>query len=156
MKKLLLLLMLTICSLSIRAESINALMLHLASGKQVVCMLEERPVVTFTNDEVVITTHMHEVRYQSSDVLKFTYVNMEEDGIHSPQLDLELIRLDGNNLSLYGLASDSPVSVYTADGILVASVKADKRGIVSIVLPGQSGKVYVVKTSVANFKITKP
>lgn len=156
MKKILLSLLLIVCSTITWAEDIDALKLHLASGKQVVCLLEERPVVTFTNEEVVITTHMHEVRYQSTDVLKFTYVNVEEDGIHSPQFDQELIRLDGNNLSLYGLASDSPVSVYTADGVLVASVKADKRGTVSVVLPEQSGKVYVVKTSAANFKISKP
>lgn len=156
MKKILLSLLLIVCSTITWAEDIDALKLHLASGKQVVCLLEERPVVTFTNDEVVITTHMHEVRYQSTDVLKFTYINVEEDGIHSPQFDQELIRLDGNNLSLYGLAFDSPVSVYTADGVLVASVKADKRGTVSVVLPEQSGKVYVVKTSVANFKISKP
>lgn len=156
MKKILLSLLLIVCSTITWAEDIDALKLHLASGKQVVCLLEERPVVTFTNEEVVITTHMHEVRYLSNDVLKFTYVNFEEDGIHSPQLDQELIRLDGNNLSIYGIASDSPVSVYTADGVLVASVKADKSGTVSVVLPEQSGKVYVVKTSVANFKISKP
>lgn len=131
-------------------------MLHLASGKEVVCLLDERPVVTFTDDEVVLTTHMHEVRYQSVDVLKFTYANVEVDGINALPSDRGLVRMDGNTLCLDGFASDSEVSVYTADGIVVAKSHTDGHGAASISLPRQSGKVYVIKTSIANFKITKP
>lgn len=157
MKRLLLVIaLLSTLSLSVAAEEVNALMLHLSSGKQVLCLLEERPVVTFTEDEVVLTTHMHEVRYQSEDVQKFTYTMVEADGIHSPRLNEGLICLDGNTILLNGLAPDSSVMVYTVDGVLVASAKVDEHGATSISLPDQSGKVYVVKTSIANFKITKP
>lgn len=146
----------SVMSLSAAAEEACALMLHLASGKQVVCLLDERPVVTFTDVEVVLTTHMHEVRYQSVDVQKFTYTNVEVDGINALPLDQGLVRMEGNTLCLDGFASDSEVSVYTADGIIVAESHTDGHGAASISLPGQSGKVYVVKTSIANFKITKP
>ena len=155
MRKTILSLAMLLCSLSSWAEDINAMMLHLASGKQVVCLLDEKPVVTFSGEELILTTHMNEVSYQSSDVLKFTYLYVDPSGVN--QLPMQsMFTLRGNGLSVVGAEPGSQVAVYSVDGMLVASAKADKKGTASIVLPEQSGKVYVVKTSVANFKITKP
>lgn len=82
MRRLLLIyVLLYILSQSVSAKEACALIIHLSSGKQLVCLLDERPVVTFTDEEVVLTTHMHEVRYQSVDVQKFTYTNVVVDGI---------------------------------------------------------------------------
>lgn len=148
--------MLTICSLSTRAESINALMLHLASGKQVVCMLDEQPIVTFEADELVLTTHMNVVRYQATDVIRFTYTAVDPSGIAEARIAVTSFSFDGDVLRANSLAPKSDVTVYTAEGTLVASSKTDKSGNVSLSLPRQAGVVYVVKTSVANFKITKP
>ena len=157
MRRLLLIyVLLYILSQSVSAKEACALMIHLSSGKQLVCLLDERPVVTFTDEEVVLTTHMHEVRYQSADVQKFTYTNVVADGIHATLMEKGLVRVDGNNLHLGGFAPDSDVSVYTVDGVLVVVTRTDGHGAASVTLPEQSGKVYVVKTSVANFKITKP
>lgn len=148
--------MLTICSLSTWAESINALMLHLASGKQVVCMLDEQPIVTFEGDELVLTTHMNVVRYQATDVIRFTYTAVDHAGIAEARISVTSFSFDGDVLRANSLAPKSDVTVYTTEGTLVASSKTDKSGNVSLSLPRQAGVVYVVKTSVANFKITKP
>lgn len=143
-------------SLSTWAEDINAMMLHLASGKQVICLLDEKPIVTFSGDELVLTTHMNEVSYQSADVLKFTYLYVDPAGIDQVGVPQSMFSFRGNALSVSGAEPDSQIAVYSVDGALVASAKADKKGAASIILPELSGKVYVVKTSVANFKITKP
>lgn len=156
MKRLLVSFLMAAIALSSWAEDSNAMMLHLASGKQVICMLDERPVVTFGDDELILSTHMNEVSYKSADVLKFTYLYVDPSGVSPVSVPHCMFSFRGDALSVAGAEPNSQIAVYSADGTLVVSAKADKRGIVSIVLPGQSGKVYVVKTSVANFKITKP
>lgn len=144
------------CTLSSSAEDINALMLHLASGKQVVCLLDEKPLVTFSGGDLELTTHMNKVSYQSADVLKFTYLYADPSGISQVELSHNMFSLSENRLSFTGLEPDTNITVYTAEGILVASAKTNNNGAASITLPEQSGKVYIVSTSVANFKITKP
>lgn len=156
MKRLLLSLLMATVALSSWAEDINAMMLHLASGKQVICLLDEKPIVTFSGDELVLTTHMNKVSYQSADVLKFTYLYVDPAGINQVGVPQIMFSFCGNALSVTGAEPDSQISVYSVDGALVASTKTNKKGAASISLPEQSGKVYVVKTSVANFKITKP
>lgn len=156
MKRILLSFLVAILALSSWAEDINAMMLHLASGKQVVCLLDEKPIVTFSGDELVLTTHMNEVSYQSADVLKFTYLYVDPSGINQVGVPQSMFLFSGNALSVTGAEPDSQIAVYSVDGALVASAKTNKKGAASIVLPDQPGKVYVVKTSVANFKITKP
>lgn len=136
-------------------ENVNALVLHLTSGNQVTCLLDEKPVVTFKSDELVITTHMNVVSYQASDVEKFTYTYADPTDISSMRTG-STFSFKGNTLQVANLAPLSQVSVYTVDGILVTSAKTDNHGSVSLTLPKQSGAVYIVKTSIANFKITRP
>lgn len=143
-------------ALSSLAEDANALMLHLASGKQVVCLLDEKPVITFRGDELVLTTHMNKVSYQSADVLKFTYLYADPSDISQVRMSNGMFYFVGNSLSVSGVEPNSLVAVYSVDGIFVASATTDKKGDATINLPEQKGKVYVVKTTVANFKITKP
>lgn len=143
-------------TLSSFAEDVNAMMLHLASGKQVICMLDEKPVVTFGGDELILTTHMNKVSYQSTDVVKFTYLRIDPTGISQAGMAQNMFSFNENTLSIIGAEPDTQISVYNVDGVLVASAMTNKKGTVTVALPAQSGKVYVVKSSIANFKITKP
>lgn len=156
MKRIALSFLMAVVALSSWAEDINAMMLHLASGKQVICLLDEKPIVTFSGDELVLTTHMSEVSYQSADVLKFTYLCVDPVSVNEVGVQQSMFSFVGNSLAVSGAEPDSQIAVYSVDGALVASTKTNKKGAASIVLPEQSGKVYVVKTSVANFKITRP
>lgn len=156
MKRIALSFLMAVVALSSWAEDINAMMLHLASGKQVICLLDEKPIVTFSGDELVLTTHMNKVSYQSSDVLKFTYLYVDAVSVNQVGAQQSMFSFRGNTLSVTGVESVSQIAVYSVDGMLVASGTADRNGAASIVLPEQPGMVYVVKTSIANFKITKP
>lgn len=143
------------CSLSTWAEDINAMLLHLASGKQVVCYLSEQPNVTFKDNEIVLTTHMNVVSYREDDILKFTYV-YDPAGIDGVKIPQSSISFNGNQFSVSALDANSVVSVFSLDGTLVSSALTDNNGCVSIVLPDDTNTVYVVKTSIATFKIMKP
>lgn len=156
MKRLLLILCISLSALCASAEEINAFVLHLVSGSNITFMLDERPVVTFEGEELVITTHMNTIRYQATDVIRFTYTVADPASIDIVSTGVSSFSFDGDVLLANNLVPETIVSVYTVNGILVSSGNTDKKGSVSLSLPGQAGMVYIVKTSVANFKITKP
>ena len=137
------------------AENVNPLVLHLSPGNRVTCLLDEKPVVTFKSGELVVTTHMNVISYQESDVTKFTYTYADPSDI-SCMKSGSTFSFNGKSLQVSGLTPSSQVSVYTSGGVLVTSAKADNNGSATSILPEQSGAVYVVKTSVANFKISRP
>ena len=138
------------------ADGANAMLLQGPSGNFTV-LLDERPVVTFSGDDFVITTHMGALSLPASQVTKFTYVNDEQaTGLGDAARFGSLLSFDGKQLRLSRLAPSSAVQVYAADGALLASAKADSRGSLSLSLPATAGAVYLVKTATVTFKIRKP
>ena len=156
MKKIFLLICFLICVFKVSAENNNALVLHMANGKQVTYLLDELPVVTFNGEELVITTHLNMVSYEARDVTKFTYSYIDPSIVLGFKNANTMFKFDGDVLYAYNLQPLSTVSIYNLDGILVTSANTGKGGNISISLPQVSGSVYVVKTSVANFKLMKP
>ena len=134
---------------------VNALRLHKASGDEVTILLSERPLVTFNNNDLVITTHMDEVSYPSADVLKLTYVNVNPTNINGIERSGTLYSLIGDELKIANAVPGSRVFVYTVDGTLLTSSTTDTQGCSTLPIAGMSGSVYVVKTSSVTFKIRK-
>ena len=87
--------------------------------------------------------------------LKFTYAYVDPSGIVESKFQNAMFHFGKNTLQATNIEPSSKVELYTVDGILVASSVADANGKVMLKLSAQSGTVYIVKTSVANFKITK-
>lgn len=158
MRKLFSLLALLLSALTAEAsDDINAMLLQRPSNFRFTILLDDQPVVTFSDDYLVVTTHMSAFSIPSSFVTKYTYVKDEEaTGINNASKYGSLLSLDGKHISLTNLVPSTAVQVYTADGALVASGKTDSRGNVSLSVPESKGAVYVVKTSTVTFKVSKP
>lgn len=156
MRKLILLLLSLICVSKVTAESVNALVLNMVSDKQVIFMLDDLPIVTFEEGELVITTPKNVVSYQDGDVVKFTYSYVDPSKVAQTTMSDTMFKFEGNVLSAYNLEPLSDVSVFTVDGTLIISAKAGANGEITLSIPQLSGNVVVVKTSVANFKMMKP
>ena len=156
MKRLFIILALTLLVIDLSAKEVNALVLHLVSGKQVVCLLEEQPLISFTENDLVLTTHLDVVTYQAEDVRKITYINIDPSSIDLVDMPQHMFSITGGMLAVQGLEPDSEISIFASDGKLVVSTIADENGTASVVLPNQNGGVFMVKTSIANFKISKP
>lgn len=137
---------------TVMAENINALVLHLASGNQVVYMLEEQPVVTFENDDLVITAQSKAVRYLLSDVVQFTYKE-ESSGISQLIHSNASFSIEGNNITVSCFEPLSEISVLSVSGAPLVVVKTDANGNASFAIPTQANGVCVIRSSVANFKI---
>lgn len=158
MRKLIILLVLPLFSLTLRAYyDVNAMQLQGPSIGNVTILLDEKPLVTFSDDYLTVTTHMSSVSIPSSLVTKWVYVKDDNATyIKSPDRFGSLLSFDGKHLRLMGLTPLSSVQVYTVDGVLVASATTDNHGNVSLSVPERQGAVYVVKTSTLTFKVSKP
>lgn len=141
-------------SIPLMAEGFNALIMHMKSGIQVTNILEEQPIITFQNDELVITTCMNTISYQQDEVLKFTYASVDPNNISQINISRTMISMHGNTLSVNNTAPFSTVLVFAEDGAMVASAKADENGDMSLNISREKGVVYFIKTSEANFKIS--
>lgn len=155
MKKGLLLICLLICVLRVSAESINALMLHMTSGKQIICMLDELPVVSFKGKELVLISRTDIISYQADEIVKFTYTYVNTTMVGETRKLSTMFKLEDNVLCAYNLEPLSKVFIYNMDGMLITSADTGRNGEVTISLPQSSNSVFVVKTSVANFKLIK-
>lgn len=140
---------------SLWAEEINAMLLKFTSGMSVVFQLDEQPVMTFEGDELVLTTHMSRVSYEAKAVAGFSYTYVDPADIGIKGMPKCILQLENNMLIATGLEPKSLIEVYDIEGRFVASEVTDGNGSVKLMLPILRGALYVVKTSVANFKISR-
>lgn len=156
MRGAVLMLCLTLSFLSVGAsvDEINAVVMHCKSGGNVTFMLDERPVVTFSGGDVVISAHGSVLRYAASDVTGFTYENIIDGVSDAKRLGL-LFCIDGSSLKAANLTPQTKVSVYAADGSEVYAAEVDNGGCVAIPL-GDKPSVYIVRASGVAFKVFKP
>lgn len=140
------------------SDAINAMLLQGPSDYKCTILLDDQPVVTFSDDYIVVSTHMGaSVCFPSSHVTKWTYVKDDEaTNISDASKFGSVLTFKGNQLNVTNLTPSTSVQVYTVDGALVSSAKTDSRGSVSLSMPEHQGTVYLVKTSTVTFKIRKP
>ena len=156
MKRLLLSIVLFGSAMFVSAIELNALILHMKSGKQVTCFLKEQPKVSFVENDLIINTDFGETCYQVGDIVKFTYSYVDPNHIDDILASNICFNFDGQTLSAKNLEPSSNVSIFSIDGILLRSAKVADNGEISVDIPLTSGSVISVKTSELNFKVRKP
>ena len=156
MKRLLLSIVLFGSAMFVSAIELNALILHMKSGKQVTCFLKEQPKVSFVENDLIINTDFGETCYQVGDIVKFTYSYVDPNHIDDILASNICFNFDGQTLSAKNLEPSSNVSIFSIDGILLRSAKVADNGEISVDIPLTLGSVIIVKTSELNFKVRKP
>lgn len=156
MKRLLFSIVLFGSAMFVSAIELNALILHMKSGKQVTCFLKEQPKVSFVENDLIINTDFGETCYQVGDIVKFTYSYVDPNHIDDILASNICFNFDGQTLSAKNLEPSSNVSIFSIDGILLRSAKVADNGEISVDIPLTSGSVIIVKTSELNFKVRKP
>ena len=103
MNKILILFLFVVSVFKVSAENNNALVLHMANGKLVTYLLDDLPIVTFEDDELVITTPNNVVSYQDGDVVKFTYSYVDPSKVSQTTMSDTMFKFEGNVLCAYSL-----------------------------------------------------
>lgn len=99
MKRLLLSIVLFGSAMFVSAIELNALILHMKSGKQVTCFLKEQPKVSFVENDLIINTDFGETCYQIGDIVKFTYSYVDPNHIDDILASNISFYFDGQTLS---------------------------------------------------------
>ena len=155
MKKILCLLLLAFVSFTaVVAKSTMHLAVCTKDGSKVLYALEEKPKITFTDTELVITTKSVEIAYALSDMNLLTYENGETTGITN-LYDDESFKLDGESIVFSKLKAKDIVSLYSINGTLVFKKAVTTDGEYAIPLIDMETGVYIIKVNSLTYKFVK-
>ena len=149
---LLVTLMLSMASMSF-AQMKETLHLQMTDGTETTFLLSVHPVVTFNNNQMVITSDLQSIEIPYDKVMSFKYSTDNLSSISTPSMYLES---DGEYVVFPEDTSIDDVSVYSIDGRnLSVQLKGDGHRTVLSLSPLSKG-VYIVKVKNKSFKISRP
>ncbi|MEE1298622.1 MAG: T9SS type A sorting domain-containing protein [Muribaculaceae bacterium] len=116
--------------------------------------LDAKPVVTYENEEIVVTTTTSSAVYQATEVAKFTLsdVATSVENVAQPQ---GMVKNNGNVLTFSSFEPGTRVQVYSVNGIMIANELIGLDGNLEIRVSEYSSGIYVVKTKGITCKIVK-
>lgn len=124
-----------------------------SDGKVMNISLDEQPVTTYSDGQLIITTTKTTVTFPLEQVVKYIYA--DASGISSPNAVGSKMSADGETITFTGLKANTPVSLYTVAGQLVNTVTATGQSKTVVSVSKFPVGVYVVKANDMTFKITK-
>ena len=137
----------------------NAIVVCQNDGTMAKFAFTEKPVVTYSAGELVMTTNKTSVQYPMNRLLKI-YFDVAEvpDGIDvevtQPE-DVQFAFRDGA-LVVSGGEAGAIVNLYRLDGVSAGQFRLDGNGTVTIPTGSLSKGLYIVKTKQISFKFRKP
>lgn len=160
MKKLLLLLMLFSCSVTMFAEGKDVLGVMMKDGTSVYFLLAEKPLITFQNDEMKIVSEKDEATMKRALVDRFEFVAKVPTGIEDvEELDekvaSENLELTGDAVHISGLLPGCRVQLLSVNGQVLMSEVAGENGCVTLLLEALPSGVYLVNYYETTIKFIK-
>lgn len=156
MKSKLLLFLLLGFSIFTKAENNPTnLVVWAKDGTKVAYALAEKPKVTFTETDLVITANGVEVNYTLENMARFTYEDNASTVITNLQTDESSFKINGEYLLFPALKANSTVSVYSLNGTLVFKKTVRQNGEYAFPLSNLNAGVYMVNVNGLTYKIVK-
>lgn len=156
MKTRLLLVLLSFFCLSAMAdEPKTQLVVWAKDGTKVAYALAEKPKVTFTETDLVITSQGVEVSYTLENMARFTYESNDGFAIINLQTDESPFKLTDESLLFPALKANSNVSVYALNGALVFKKTVRQDGEYAFPLSNLNAGVYMVNVNGLTYIIVK-
>lgn len=154
MKRILFISILFLAVLPMAAQ--NILNVHQKDGQIFSFGFEEKPVVTFTDNELVLTSAGAETRFQLVGIAKFTF-DGEGTAVKGIKDDSSkaAISLDEYTISLTGAKYETEVRLIASDGKVLQSYKTDRSGSVQFSIAELPEGTYVISSESLNVKILK-
>lgn len=150
---------LILCALTMAAghaeNKAEALVIELASGETATFILEERPRLTFTGEELTITSGDYETSYPLASLQRYTFKFAESSGITQSADKSQTITQTAGHIRLDGLSPGTQIKTFSVNGILVASDAADSNGSATISVSNLPKGVYIIKYGDKSTKIKK-
>ena len=154
MKRLLLLLLSALAIMPIAAQ--NILTIHQKDGQQFSFGFSEKPVITYTENEMVLTTTRTTVKYPLSSIAKLTFPDTGT-GVEETAADTDeaKISLDSYTVRISGAKSGQNVFVTDASGKTLSTYETDQDGSVTFSIADLPQGIYIIKSESLTCKILK-
>ena len=140
------------CSLMAGAQ--NAISIHQKDGKVANFAFSEKPIVTYADNQLVITTTKTSVQYPLYLLQKIDFELTDATAVEQVKPDAKFRFTDGT-LYITGGAPGSQVVIYDMRGMTEGQYRIDDAGNAVISLQSLSKGLYIVKTNHFTFKFTK-
>ena len=155
MKKLLTILLLSFCISAIAEDEKTHLVVWAKDGTKVAYALNEKPKVTFTETDLIISTKGVEVNYALDNMDRFTYETDNSTAIRNLKTDEVSFKQDGESLLFLNLGANSTIFLHTLNGTSVFSKTVSMAGEYSFPLSNLNAGVYLVTVNGLTYKILK-
>lgn len=153
-RKLFTILLLWLMAVGMQAQ--NAITVYQKDGQVAKFAFAEKPVVTYSVSELVLTTTKTVVQYPIYMLQKIAFdVDDLIDDIGKMELPQTQFGFHNGKLSIIGGEAGSVVSLYTIHGMMIGQYRLDDNGNATITLDLKGKDIYIVKTKQLSFKIRK-
>lgn len=156
-KRTLLLVLLTIATMAVWAQ--NAIAVYQNDGKVARFTFSEKPVVTYSGTDMVLTTTKTSVQYPIYMLKKLVFEDEVTRAVDIKDLEVkssEQFSFKGETLSITGGEPQSFVYLFNMKGVKVGQFRLDSNGSVEIPTHALESDIYIVKTNSFSFKFRKP
>ena len=136
----------------------NAVAVWQQDGKVAKFGFAEKPVVTYADNNLVITTTQTTVEYPIYLLRKISFdVDWTVDAVEEVKAEplKPSLHLAPGEIAIQGAEPGSVVQVYSVKGQLVMSARVGADGSVTLSTTGLPASIYIVKTTKSTFKIVK-
>lgn len=147
MKKKIFILFLWLLLPQVLLAKVNAVVVHQTNGTKTVFLLADAPVVTYSGNTLVLRTATKEASMPVEGIENVTF----EDYSVPTLIDEATITSDG--ILFRQLAAGSEVRIYTVDGKVVGTLKADGSGVVALDLSMMPKGVLIISTPDTTIKV---
>lgn len=134
----------------------NTLTIHQKDGQQFSFGFDDKPIITYTDTDLVLKTTKTEVQYPLASVVKFTFTDVEDAVIPIKQDgNAAQLELDGYVVSITGAKADINVSVVGPDGKTLGTYKTASDGSVTFSIADLPQGLYIINSENLTCKILK-
>ena len=150
-------LLIAIMVLSVAKATDRLLQIWQVDGKIVTINLNDEPVTTYVDGNLVITTTKVTITYPLEQVTRYTYIEDEavSEGDGVPNGIRSVLLGDNESLIFKGLKSNTEIRLYSTSGRLVQALKANDGNDVAVSISQLPVGVYLVKVNGVTYKISK-
>ena len=136
----------------------NAVAIHQVDGQVATFAFTEKPVVTYSGNDLVLTTTKTSVQYPIYMLKKIDFDVSFDDltGIESVEKKADAqFRFQDGMISVVGGESGSQVFLYSMSGTKVGQYRLDGSGHIDIPVQHLSKGIYIIRTKHFTFKFRK-
>lgn len=134
----------------------TTLVVELSDGTQSEYFLEDEPVLTFTDDSIVVTCNNDVVQFAPDNVVDYHFNTrrVSTDIREAPATNDAEPSFSFSNATFSGLKAGTRIMVYTIDGKPVKTITAGQDGTAKIELSSLPRGIYIIRTPNKSFKVT--